>query len=88
MCFTQVIAMAAARVGQSPWTARDAVVPLPEAGRRRQCASHTKYLGDRTRLTQAHTRLEEYTKRKRLDSNAERLGQDSKRSGRPQSRLR
>ena len=34
MCFTQVIAMAAARVGRSPWPARDASVPLPEAGRR------------------------------------------------------
>ena len=29
-------------VGRSPWTARDAFVPLLEAGRRRQCASHTK----------------------------------------------
>ena len=34
MCLSQVIAMAAARVGRSPWTARDAFVPLPEAGRR------------------------------------------------------
>ena len=42
MCFTQVITTATAQVGRSPWTERDAFVPLLEAGRRRQCASHTK----------------------------------------------
>ncbi len=31
-----------AQVGRDPWPARDAFVPLLEAGRRRQCASHTK----------------------------------------------
>ncbi len=30
------------QVGRAPWPARDAFVPLLEAGRRRQCASHTK----------------------------------------------
>ncbi len=30
MCLTQVIALAATQVGRSPWTARDASVPLPE----------------------------------------------------------
>ncbi len=39
---TQVITTAAAQVGRAPWPARDALVPLQEAKRKPQCASHTK----------------------------------------------
>ncbi len=42
MCFTKVITTAAAEVGRAPWPARDALVTLLEAGRKPQCASHTK----------------------------------------------
>ncbi len=31
MCLTQLITLATAQVGRSPWTARDAFVPLPDA---------------------------------------------------------
>ena len=43
MYFTQVITTAVAQVGRAPWPARNALVPLLEAGRGPQCASHTKH---------------------------------------------
>ena len=58
MCFTQVIAQSTAQVGRSPWQARDAFVPLPEAEASSPggpgCQPHEILLA-RTHLSQAHT---------------------------------
>ena len=53
MCFTQAIAQSTAQVGRSPWTARDALVPLPEA--EVVSLEGREILLDRTHLSQAHT---------------------------------
>ncbi len=42
MCLTQIVTTAAAEVGRAPWPARDAHVPLLEAGRMPQSANQTK----------------------------------------------
>ena len=53
MWLTQAIAQSTTQVGRSPWTARDAFVPLPEAESR--SPRGREMLLDRTRLKQEHT---------------------------------